>query len=189
MNDLYSPDTASADAQPVDTAGSIECLTFAVGGERYAIAIHNVREIVEYGGVTAVPMMPAVIRGIINLRGTVVPIIDLAARLGLSSQPVTRRTCIVIFELDDDDRQLVGMVVDSVMAVKPWRASDIEPPPGFGLKVPTGLVVGMSKIDDGFVLLLDTDIVLSSRELGVLIEQHATSVKPEHAPMGASLSA
>jgi len=158
-----------------DDATRLSGLTFMLGGEPYAIGIDHVREIVEYTGVTAVPMMPPVIRGIINLRGTVVPVVDLAARLGKSSQPPTRRTCIVIVELDDEqERHPMGLVVDSVLAVRQWLPSEREPAPGFGLNLPVDLVVGMCKADAGFVIWLDTAQILAHAELSALIERHAT---------------
>src|SRR3989338_1024360 len=95
-------------------------LTFLLGGEMFAIPILNIKEIIEYGSLTTVPMMPEFIRGVINLRGSVVPVVDLSVRFGRKTDAVTKRTCIVIIEIESDgDQQDVGVVVDSVS--KCWR--------------------------------------------------------------------
>ena len=108
----------SAGGKPPAVAGTVDVqqyLTFLLGGEMYAIGILNVKEIIEYGQLTEIPMMPAFIRGVINLRGSVVPVIDLAARFGGNQTETSRRTCIVIIELSSgDERHDIGVVVDAV---------------------------------------------------------------------------
>mgnify|MGYP000076511145 CR=1 FL=1 len=146
-------------------------LTFLLGGEMFAIGILNIKEIIEYGSVTEVPMMPGFIRGVLNLRGSVVPVVDLSARFGHSQTTVSRRTCIVIIEVDADDaetKQDVGIVVDSVSEVLEIPRSEIEPPPTFGAKVRIDFISGMGKVAGKFVILLNVDRVLSVDEMATL---------------------
>lgn len=166
-----SAQAASADAAHGNqgTHPPRQYLTFVVGGENYGIAILGVKEIIEYDEVTPVPMMPACIRGVINLRGTVVPVLDLASRFGRNTSVVTRRTCIVIVEVGDDDaRQDVGVVVDSVNAVIELVAEDIQPAPAFGARIRVDFIEGMGRVNGRFVILLDMARVLSSEEIGAL---------------------
>jgi len=141
-------------------------LTFVLGGETYAIGILSIKEIIEYRGVTAVPRSPAAIRGVINLRGAVVPVLDLAQRLGRTAGPETKRTCIVIVEATlAGEQQVLGVVVDAVSAVKTIAAADIEPPPSFGLHLKAEFVSGMGKVGGRFVILLDMVQVLALQAL------------------------
>ena len=111
-------------------------LTFMLAGEVFAIGILAIKEIIEYHSLTEVPMMPACVRGVINLRGAVVPVMDLLARFGRPSSEVTKRTCIVIVEVEaGDERQVIGVVVDAVNEVLDIAPSDIEPPPAFGARI------------------------------------------------------
>lgn len=144
-------------------------LTFLLGGEMYAIGILNIKEIIEYGQVTEVPMMPAFIRGVINLRGRVVPVIDLQARFGKPSTEISKRSCIVIVEVESDGgHQDVGMVVDAVSEVLEIPASEIEPAPSFGAKIRADFISGMGKVNSKFVILLSVSKVLSVDELSML---------------------
>lgn len=145
-------------------------LTFTIGGEMFAVETLSVKEIIEYGQVTCIPMMPASIRGVINLRGSVVPVIDLKARFGGRATEATRRTCIVIIELDDEDHQVVGIVVDTVSEVLEIPVADIEAPPTFGARIRSDFIRGMGKIEGRFVILLDVHAVLSTDELSMLSE-------------------
>ncbi len=155
--------------EPVAT--SQQYLTFVLGGEMFAIRILNIKEIIEYGRLTTVPMMPSFIRGVINLRGSVVPVIDLAARFGGTASRASRRTCNVIIEVDAAaGRQDVGIVVDSVSEVLEIPQGDIEPPPAFGTNMRVDFFSGMGKVGDGFVILLDLDKVLSVDELAMLVD-------------------
>lgn len=154
---------------PTETQAAAEhaqYLTFMLGGEMFAVGILSVKEIIEYGGLTEVPMMPLCVRGVINLRGAVVPVMDLSARFGKESTAVTKRTCIVIMEIDSGgEHQVVGVIVDAVNAVLEISAADIEPPPAFGTKIRTDFIEGMGKINGKFVILLDVDHVLSLDEI------------------------
>ena len=144
-------------------------LTFMLGGESFAIGILRIKEIIERQSLTEVPMMPACVRGVINLRGAVVPVIDLATRFGRVPSVATRRTCIVIVEIDGAaGRQDVGVVVDAVNEVIDIPPSDVEPAPAFGTKVRTDFIQGMGKVAGKFVIILDTDRVLSLDELAHL---------------------
>lgn len=148
-------------------------LTFMLGGEMYAIGILNIKEIIEYGQPTEVPMMPDYVRGVINLRGRVVPVIDLLPRFGRSSTTVSKRTCIVIIDVETEgdlegERQDIGIVVDSVSEVLQIPASEIEPPPAFGAKIRADFIAGMGKINGRFVIILNVNRVLSVEELAML---------------------
>ncbi|MHB1231336.1 MAG: chemotaxis protein CheW [Burkholderiales bacterium] len=155
-------------------------LTFLLGGEMFAIGILNIKEIIEYGSLTTVPMMPDFIRGVINLRGAVVPVIDLSARFGHVQSSITRRSCIVIIEVEtNDEKHDVGVVVDSVSEVLEIPASEIEPAPTFGAKIRADFIAGMGKVNNKFVIILDVDKVLSIDEMAEITAaggQDVTSV-------------
>ncbi len=145
-------------------------LTFLLGGEMFAIGILNIKEIIEYGALTTVPMMPGFIRGVINLRGRVVPVVDLSARFGRQSTEVNRRTCIVIIEVTaEGEKHDVGIVVDAVSEVLEIPASEIEPPPSFGAKIRADFISGMGKVAGKFVILLNASRVLSVDEMASLV--------------------
>jgi purine-binding chemotaxis protein CheW len=114
-------------------------------------------------------MMPDYIRGVINLRGSVVPVVDLSARFGRKNTELTRRTCIVIIEVaSDQEKQVIGVVVDAVNEVLEIQADQIEPPPAFGAKIRTDFIRGMGKVEGKFVIILNVDNVLSIDDLGLL---------------------
>jgi purine-binding chemotaxis protein CheW len=155
-------------AVKVDEAPA-QYLTFALGGEMFAVGILNVKEIIEYGNLTEIPMMPAFIRGVINLRGSVVPVIDLSARFGGRSSVAGRRTCIVIVEVQSEDtRHDIGVMVDAVSEVLEIPGSEIEPPPSFGAKIRADFIFGMGKVLGKFVIILNIDKVLSVEEIALL---------------------
>jgi purine-binding chemotaxis protein CheW len=152
-------------------AQSQQYLTFMLGGEVFAIGILSIKEIIEYSSLTEVPMMPASVRGVINLRGAVVPVTDLLIRFGKPSTAVTKRTCIVIVEVTTQgERQDVGVVVDSVDAVLDIPASEIEPPPTFGAGIRTDFIRGMGKVNGKFVILLDVNHVLAIEDVAALTQ-------------------
>ncbi|MFZ6801800.1 chemotaxis protein CheW [Undibacterium sp. Di24W] len=143
-------------------------LTFVLGGEVFALGILNIKEIIQYGDLTEVPMMPNFIRGVINLRGRVVPVVDLTARFNRGVTNISRRTSIVIIELeqgDQEDTQSIGIVVDAVNEVIDIAGTDIEPPPSFGAKIRPDFISGMAKKDGRFVIVLNLDQVLSIDEM------------------------
>jgi purine-binding chemotaxis protein CheW len=146
-------------------------LTFVLAGEVFAMGILAIKEIIEYANLTAVPMMPEYVRGVINLRGAVVPVIDLSVRFSKPPSPVTKRTCIVIIEIvASGERHVFGVVVDAVNAVLDIPATEVEPPPAFGTSVRTDFIHGMGKVNGKFVILLDVDHVLATEEMDVLVE-------------------
>jgi purine-binding chemotaxis protein CheW len=150
-------------------------LMFTLGGEAFAIGILRIKEIIEYTGLTPVPLMPSCVRGVINLRGAVVPVVDLAARFGRAPVRVTRRTCIVIVEVESEgEHQDIGVTVDAVSAVLDIPGSDIEAAPAFGAGIRADMIRGMARIDARFVIILDMDRVLSENEIAALAaEQQA----------------
>ncbi|RYY73351.1 MAG: purine-binding chemotaxis protein CheW [Gammaproteobacteria bacterium] len=150
-------------------------LTFSLSGEMFAIGILAIKEIIEYSQMTSVPMMPSFVRGVINVRGAVVPVIDLSARFGRKVSDVTRRSCIVIIEAhgDDGNNQDVGVMVDAVSAVMEIPSSEIEPPPSFGAKIRVDFISGMAKVNGNFVIVLDVNRVLSVDEMALLSDVSA----------------
>ena len=166
---------ASAVAAPVEHK---QYLTFMLGGEMFSIGILCIREIIWYSNLTEVPMMPACIRGVINLRGAVVPVMDLSSRFGKPATPVTKSTCIIIVEVqtqNEGERQSMGVVVDSVQAVLEIAASDIEQAPSFGAKIRSDFIEGIGKVNGKFVILLNVNNVLSMQEIGEMGQAAATA--------------
>jgi purine-binding chemotaxis protein CheW len=144
-------------------------LTFTLGQEQFALGILVIKEIIQYGQLTTVPLMPNFIRGVINLRGAVVPIIDLSARLGRGVAPLGRRTCIIIIEIEYDHEALdIGVMVDAVSAVIDINTNQIEAAPGFGASVRIDFIAGMSKVNDQFIIILDVAHTFALDELARL---------------------
>ncbi|MRW87436.1 chemotaxis protein CheW [Pseudoduganella sp. FT26W] len=140
-------------------------LSFMLGQDMFAMGILAVREILEYAGVTPVPQMPPSICGVINLRGTAVPVLDLARRLDRQPSPIGKRTCIIVVEVDGDEGPFViGILVDAVNAVMEIPAVEIEPAPRFGA-VKAELLHGIGKVNGRFVLLLNVQHVVSTLHL------------------------
>jgi len=146
-------------------------LSFMLGQDMFAMGILAVREILEYAGVTPVPQMPPSICGVINLRGTAVPVLDLARRLDREPSPVSKRTCIIVVEVDGGEGPFViGILVDAVNAVLDIPATDIEPAPRFGA-VRADLLHGIGKVNGRFVLLLNVQHVVSTLHLQDFVAQ------------------
>ncbi|WP_455385749.1 chemotaxis protein CheW [Acidihalobacter prosperus] len=144
-------------------------LSFSLGKETFAVDIRHIREIIEYGEVTAVPMMPPFLRGVINLRGKVVPVIDLSVRFGRAPTEVRRRSCIVIVEVGDQEtRQDLGIIVDAVNEVVEIEADSQERPPAFGAGLRNDFIQGIGKVDGHFVVVLAIDQALSVKEMAQL---------------------
>jgi len=168
---------------------SRQYLTFTVTAESFGIAISSIKEIIEYRTPTEVPMMPRYMRGIINLRGRVLPVIDLAVRFGRSPLSETRRTCIVILEVQQADEQHdIGVMVDAVSAVVEIADVDVEPAPSFGANLRTDFISGMGKIGENFVILLDIGKVLSIEELASLEEAGEAVAAPPRAHAARTLA-
>jgi purine-binding chemotaxis protein CheW len=146
-------------------------LTFVLGRETFALGILAIKEILEYSEPTEIPMMPAFIRGVVNLRGAVVPVVDLCARFGRPSTPVTKKTCVVIVETRvGDESHVIGVVVDAVNEVLEIPDGDIEPPPSFGASIRAEFIQGMGKVRGKFVIILDVDRVLCVEEMEMLAQ-------------------
>ncbi|MDX1678890.1 chemotaxis protein CheW [Arsukibacterium sp.] len=163
--------TITVDQRHTEQDEDAQYLTFQLAGEMFAIGILHIKEILEYSNLTTVPMMPAFIRGVINLRGAVVPVVDLSARFGRNASEVTRRSCIVIIEVEvDGGVQDIGLMVDAVSAVLEIPGSEIEPAPSFGARIRADFISGMAKVDGKFVILLNVSKVLSVDEMSMLAD-------------------
>jgi purine-binding chemotaxis protein CheW len=144
-------------------------LIFRLGMEEFGTEVLRVREIMGLQDITAIPLVPTHVKGVINLRGKVIPVIDLRLKFGMEAEEYTARTCIIVMRTHEADEELmVGMIVDGVVEVLNLTASDIEDTPDFGPGVVTPYLTGMAKIKDSVKILLDIDQVLSSNEFGVL---------------------
>jgi purine-binding chemotaxis protein CheW len=153
---------------------TVQYLTFLTAGEEYAISIVKVSEIVEYEAVTTVPNTPAWIRGVTNLRGRVVPVVDLAVKFGLPASRISKFTCIIITEVMFQSEQLtMGVLADSVSQVIDLSADEIEETPPFGTRVKIEYLLGMGALGKKFCLILDIDKVLSADELLAVTDSFA----------------
>jgi purine-binding chemotaxis protein CheW len=141
-------------------------LTFGLGREEFAIQVMRVREIMGVQEITAVPQMPEYVKGVINLRGKVIPVVDLRLKFGMSAQEYTQRTCIIVVQIDHDDTKLLtGVVVDEVSEVLTLQGADIEDTPDFGRGVATPYLLGMAKVKGKVKILLDINKVMSDQEM------------------------
>ena len=141
-------------------------LTFSLAGEEYGIGILKVKEIIGMMPITIVPQTPSYIKGVINLRGKVIPVIDLRVKFAMAATDYTERTCIIVVEIAAEGRTiLMGIVVDSVSEVLNIKGADIEATPAFGTKLDTEFILGMAKVGGGIKILLDIDQVLSVEEI------------------------
>lgn len=155
-------------------------LTFTLGEESFAIEITKVREVLDYSTVTKVPRMPSWLRGVINLRGSVVPVIDLRLILEMSAIQKTVETCIVIVDVQiENESVLVGALTDSVQEVLDIDPAQIGPPPRFGTRFNTEFIRGMGKKGEDFLIILDIDKVLDTSEIHV-VQGVATEAAPEY---------
>jgi purine-binding chemotaxis protein CheW len=141
-------------------------LTFQLCGETFAIGILSIKELLEYTPLTQVPMMPGFVRGVMNLRGAVVPVIDLSVRFGKGETAILRRTCVVIVEVEhEEQQQYIGILVDAVHEVLAISDQDIVPAPQFGNHIRSDFIAGMAKVQHKFVVLLDLSRALSVEEM------------------------
>ena len=169
---------ATMDVEEAAMGAPSQFLSFMLGQEMFAIGILAIREILEYSGVTPVPGLPPCISGVINLRGTAVPVLNLALRLERAPSPVGKRTCIIVVEVySDEGAFVIGILVDAVNAVLDIPAADIEPAPRFGAAVRGELLQGIGKVQGRFVLLLNVQHVVSENEIAALASAGATSVQ------------
>jgi purine-binding chemotaxis protein CheW len=148
-------------------------LTFTLAEEEYGIGILKIKEIIGMMSITSVPRTPDFVKGVINLRGQVIPVVDLRRRFGMDEIDYTERTCIIVVEIKGETGTvMIGIVVDSVSEVLNIKGEDIEPTPTFGARLNTDYILGMAKMGGGVKILLDIDKVLSSEEV-VLLEEAA----------------
>ncbi|MDH5300956.1 MAG: chemotaxis protein CheW [Gammaproteobacteria bacterium] len=158
-------------------SGSEKYLSFVADRKNYGVAICRIKEIIEQCSVTRVPLSPDYIRGVINLRGRVVPVVDLSARLGGPVTQVGKRSCIVIVEvLAEEESVEIGFMVDGVTEVVSLNDDLVETAPSFGLNLRPDFVSGMGKTDSGVMVLLNVETVLSVNELADACEQHSTQI-------------
>ena len=144
-------------------------LTFTLAGEDYGLGILKVKEIIGMMTITSVPRTPEFVKGVINLRGKVIPVLDLRLRFALEAAPYTERTCIIVVEIQGTSGTvMIGIVVDSVSEVMNIRGDEIEANPAFGAQVNTDYIQGMAKAEEGVKILLDIDRVLSDQEVDQL---------------------
>ena len=176
---------AVKEAKPHSPASG-QHLTFFVAGEEYAVNILKVKEIIEYDTVTTVPNTAPWIRGVTNLRGSVVPVIDLSVKFGLSTSKVSKFTCIVITEVSyDGDKLTMGIMADSVSQVVDFSEDEVEAPPPFGTRVKIEYLLGMGRMGKKFCLILDIDKVLSTDELLAMTDSTNASQDPTIADQAA----
>ena len=144
-------------------------LTFSLAGEEFGIGILKIKEIIGMMPITSVPQTPAFVKGVVNLRGKVIPVIDLRLRFGMGEIDYTERTCIIVVEIESASGVvLIGSVVDTVSEVLSIKGEEIEDTPTFGAKLDTEYVLGMAKMEGGVKILLDIDRVLSADEVAAL---------------------
>lgn len=150
---------------------SRQYVTFCLGEELFGVAVTRAREILDLAPVTRVPQTPDYLLGVINLRGQVVPVVDLRVKLGLPKRETTRDTCIIVMEVQLDGEAItVGGLADSVREVLELRDDQIEPPPRMGTRLKTEFIAGMGKVNEEFLILLEIDKVFSGEELAVVQE-------------------
>jgi purine-binding chemotaxis protein CheW len=165
-------DSATMHVDPA-APSRLQYLRFSLGEGTYAVSIEVVREILQAGAMTALPLAPAFMRGVMNLRGAVVPVVDLRARLGLRGAAIGRRSCVVVVEVpevEDSAPQTLGMLVDAVHEV--FDVAALEPAPAFGTPVDPAFVAGMARRDSEVLVVLNLAHVLAQDELARLMEAH-----------------
>ncbi|WP_202943596.1 chemotaxis protein CheW [Syntrophus aciditrophicus] len=146
-------------------------LTFTLAGEEYGISILKVKEIIGMMPITTVPQTPPYVKGVINLRGKVIPVVDLRRKFGMDPMEYTERTCIIVVEIAGSVKTIpMGIVVDSVSEVLNIKSADIEETPSFGNRLDTDYILGMAKVGGGVKILLDIDRVMSADEMASLVQ-------------------
>lgn len=169
MNDISIHQQVKSSSSLMVQEQQGQYLTFFVGKESLAINIHEVKEIIEISNITTVPMTPDYIKGVINLRGNVVPVVDLAARLSQVKSEISKRSCIVLVEVESDSEpQIIGMLVDQVSEILEIPEENIQNAPEFGADIRVDFIYAMGRIGDDFIILLDVNRVLSVSELSQL---------------------
>lgn len=180
--------TSQASSRPADAAAGaaatvLQFLRLAAGHEHYAVRVDAVREILEVGRMTPLPLMPGFVRGVMNLRGVVVPVIDLGARLGLAATEITRRTCVVIADVvteAGENAQRLGMLVDAVFEVFESPAGQLEAVPRLGTRIDPAFIRSMVRVRGRATPELDIEAVLDPDVLVTLLRQHAEHLASVH---------
>jgi purine-binding chemotaxis protein CheW len=167
MTQSANPSTVHIGKSATEREGKY--LTFTLNGEEYGIGILKVKEIIGMMPITTVPQTPGYVKGVINLRGKVIPVADLRLKFGMDPMDYTERTCIIVVEITGGGKKIhMGIVVDSVSEVLNIKSGDIEDTPNFGSRLDTGYILGMAKTGGGVKILLDIDRVMSVEELNAL---------------------
>jgi purine-binding chemotaxis protein CheW len=170
------------ETNPITERDVQQYLTFMIGAEEYAVSLLKVKEIIEYDTITEVPKTPEWVRGVINLRGSVVPVIDLAVKFRQAPSVAGKLTCIVITEVEcEGEATVMGVMADSVRQVIDLKPEEIEEPPSFGTRVKVDYLLGMARAGKKFCLILDTEKVLSTDEL---LELPDSVAEPENLEPG-----
>lgn len=183
MNTVMSSDLVSSQA-------ALQFLTFTISGEEYAVNLLKAREIIQFDTITNVPRAPEWVRGVINLRGSVVPVIDLAVVFSKTPSAVGKETCIVIVEVQgEQDKTVIGIMADTVKQVIDLLPGDIETPPSFGTSVNLRYLLGMGRTEKKFCLILNTDTLFSASELLDLEHVYEPELESSDSSSGEQLSA
>jgi purine-binding chemotaxis protein CheW len=162
--------------QGVEAEIAQQYLSFSLGQGVFAIDIRMVREIIQYGAMTAVPLMPSFIRGVINLRGAVVPVIDLQVRFGRAAAVVGTKTCVIIFDIEREGQKVeLGLMVDAVSEVIEIAPAEIEPPPQFGASIRRDFIRGMGKVKGEFIVILEPERALDIDDMAMIADQMQTA--------------
>ena len=169
----------------MDDTAIYQFLTFGLCNENYAVKVRNVREVLEVVPITNVPGMPAFMKGVLNLRGSVVPVIDLRKKFGMPEAKATVDTSIIIMEIESEDEVLqIGVFVDSVHEVIELQPDKIEPAPSMGINLKTGYIEGMCEYDERFLIILNINRILSTEELILLPKMEALQGEvPQETPV------
>lgn len=172
----------------MNPAQIVQYLTFRLADELYAINVSHIREVLTVPKITRVPRMPPWLNGMINLRGNVIPVLDLRQKFGLGATPITGDTSIIVTEVTDvfadeaAERLVLGIFSDSVEKVVDIDPGEIEPPPRIGLNIDTSFIAGMGKLDDGFVIILRLDRILSEADLNEDLAGNTDELVPDGMP-------
>jgi len=156
-------------------------LTFTLDDELFSVEVSKVREVLDYTNITKIPRTPEYMRGVINLRGSVVPVIDLRLKFGMSRTENKRNTCIIVMEIKSEDETIIlGALADSVQEVYELEPDQIEPAPKFGTKFKAEFLRGMGKRDEKFLMILDIDKVFTNEELAIVQDNEKSELKLEN---------
>jgi purine-binding chemotaxis protein CheW len=154
----------------IDSTNSTQYLTFTLAEELFALDIDKVREVLDFTTVTKVPQTPDYMRGVINLRGNVVPVVDMRLKLGMPPTEKTVNTCVIIVEVEmDGEKVVMGAMADAVQEVLDLAPDQVEPPPRIGTKLNTEFICGMGRMNEHFIIILDIDKVFATSDLAAMI--------------------